>query len=132
MNPLLDKHKQVFLIGGSGFIGKNLAVYLSEKEYAVTVFDKYIDKEFFLQYPSIQTYQLDLVEDKIPADLPWRTEDPGELLRKKWTRAETPSFFCYCSGREPRRGGNGGTVLRVSPLPERLPFTKFLIYRNYI
>ena len=31
-----------------------------------------------------------------------------------------------------RRGGNGGTVLRVSPLPERLPFTKFLIYRNYI
>ena len=31
-----------------------------------------------------------------------------------------------------RRGGNGGTVLRVPPLPERLPFTKFLIYRNYI
>ena len=49
-----------------------------------------------------------------------------------------------------RRGSNGGTVLRDRfnlsrgpyvwpplpslrvPLPERLPFTKFLIYRNYI
>ena len=59
----------VFLIGGSGFIGKNLAQYLSQK-YHVHVFDKYIDQPFFTSCPSIETTELDLVSQRIPQDVP--------------------------------------------------------------
>lgn len=55
----------VYIIGGSGFLGKNLVSYLDGK-YKVIVFDKYIDSVFFVKYPSIETVQLDLVESKIP------------------------------------------------------------------
>ncbi len=57
--------KTIYLIGGSGFLGKNLVLYLDRK-YNVIVFDKYIDSEFFVKYPSVKTIQLDLVENKIP------------------------------------------------------------------
>ncbi|MDE5975354.1 MAG: NAD-dependent epimerase/dehydratase family protein [Muribaculaceae bacterium] len=59
--------KTVYIIGGSGFIGKHLAVRLSS-EYSVTVFDKFVDTDFFLNYPQINTVTIDLVEDKIPVD----------------------------------------------------------------
>ena len=36
----------LYLIGGSGFIGKNLVRCLSPY-YQITVFDKYIDYDFF-------------------------------------------------------------------------------------
>lgn len=55
----------VYLIGGSGFIGKHLARVLS-KEYKITVFDKFIDRDYFNNYPDVDTYCLDLIEDKIP------------------------------------------------------------------
>lgn len=58
----------IFLIGGSGFIGKNLAVYLS-KEYNVCIYDKSIDTLFFENYPQISTYQMDLVEEQIPLEV---------------------------------------------------------------
>lgn len=58
--------EKVYLIGGSGFIGKNLAKRLSQ-EYEVTVFDKFIDEEFFGNHPEIRTVCLDLIEEKIPA-----------------------------------------------------------------
>lgn len=67
MNSITNlKKEEVYIIGGSGFIGKNLSVYLSDIGYQITVFDKYIDKEFFSQYSAIKTRQLDLVEYKIP------------------------------------------------------------------
>ena len=56
--------ESVYLIGGSGFIGKNLVDYLSEK-YKVTVVDKYIDEEFFKRYPLVETIKIDLVEEHI-------------------------------------------------------------------
>lgn len=58
----------IFLIGGSGFIGKNLAMYLS-KEYNVCIYDKFIDTLFFENYPQISTYQMDLVEEQIPVEV---------------------------------------------------------------
>lgn len=55
----------IFLIGGSGFIGKNLARCFADR-YNVSVYDKFIDQDFFSSYPSIKTFELDLVEDTIP------------------------------------------------------------------
>lgn len=60
--------KFLFLIGGSGFIGKNLVRCLSPY-YQISVFDKYIDGDFFADYPSVSTYRLDLVTDKISPDI---------------------------------------------------------------
>ena len=60
--------ESLFLIGGSGFIGKNLVRCLSPY-YQISVFDKYIDHDFFVDYPSVNVYQLDLVADKIPSEI---------------------------------------------------------------
>ncbi len=54
----------LYLIGGSGFIGKNLVRLLCHN-YSITVFDKYIDETFFVNYPSIQTVTMDLATEKI-------------------------------------------------------------------
>ncbi len=56
--------ENVYLIGGSGFIGKNLVEFLSEK-YKVIVVDKYIDEEFFKRFPMVETIKMDLVEERI-------------------------------------------------------------------
>lgn len=58
--------QHVFLIGGSGFIGKHLACQLSAR-YQVSIYDKQIDTDFFAAYPSIHTTALDLAETLIPA-----------------------------------------------------------------
>lgn len=60
--------ESLFLIGGSGFIGKNLVRCLSPY-YQISVFDKYIDGDFFAGYPSVNTYQLDLVTEKISPEI---------------------------------------------------------------
>lgn len=60
--------ESLFLIGGSGFIGKNLVRCLSPY-YQISVFDKYIDNDFFAGYPSVRVYQLNLVTDKISPDI---------------------------------------------------------------
>lgn len=60
--------EKIYLIGGSGFIGKNLATFFSEN-YEVSVFDKYIDDKYFLQHPLIKTYLIDLVDEKISREL---------------------------------------------------------------
>lgn len=59
----------VFLIGGSGFIGKNLVEFLSD-QYRVTVVDKYIDEEFFKKCPQVETIKMDLVEECISDSFP--------------------------------------------------------------
>lgn len=61
------KKETLYLIGGSGFIGKNLVRCLSPF-YDITVFDKYIDIQFFNNYPQVQTCKLDLVAAKVSAD----------------------------------------------------------------
>ena len=59
--------ESIFLIGGGGFIGKNIVRCLHDK-YRISVFDKYIDKSFFSAYPDVEAFSMDLVKDLIPED----------------------------------------------------------------
>lgn len=61
--------ERLFLVGGSGFIGKNL-VNQFRKEYEVHVLDKFIDEQFFAERPEVKTLKMDLVEEQVPADYP--------------------------------------------------------------
>lgn len=60
--------EKIYLIGGSGFIGKNLVDYLSG-DYAIMVIDKYIDKDFFLLHPQVKILNVDLDKEQIPVDI---------------------------------------------------------------
>ena len=59
--------EKLYLVGGSGFIGKNLVDYFYGK-YDITVIDKYIDDSFFSQYPKVERLRIELDKDKIPED----------------------------------------------------------------
>lgn len=59
----------LYLIGGSGFIGKNL-VRLLYPHYSISVFDKYIDESFFRNYPTVETITMDLATEKIAENYP--------------------------------------------------------------
>lgn len=59
--------ERIFLIGGSGFIGKNLVEHLVA-DYELTVVDKFIDEAFFGNLPQVKILKMDLVDDRIPAD----------------------------------------------------------------
>ena len=56
--------ERLYLIGGSGFIGKNLVNYLHET-YDITVFDKFIDEAFFAQRPDVRTVRIELDSQRI-------------------------------------------------------------------
>lgn len=60
--------ERLFLIGGSGFIGKNLVRCLYE-QYAISVYDKFIDKEYFSHYPDVKTNLIELDKDKISEEV---------------------------------------------------------------
>lgn len=60
--------ERLFLIGGSGFIGKNF-VDIFDKQYEIYVFDRYIDEKFFSLY-NAQTCRIDLVSEVIPDGYP--------------------------------------------------------------
>lgn len=60
--------ERLFLIGGSGFIGKNLVRCLHE-QYAISVHDKFIDKEYFTHYPEVKTNMVELDKNKISEDV---------------------------------------------------------------
>lgn len=61
--------ERIYILGGSGFVGKHLSVFLSDN-YEVIVFDKWIDDSFFSSYSSIKTVMLDLVKEEIPISYP--------------------------------------------------------------
>ena len=60
--------ENIYLIGGSGFIGKNLVDYLSH-DYNLLVIDKYIDKCFFDQHPQVKTLKIELAKEHIPLEI---------------------------------------------------------------
>lgn len=60
--------EKICLIGGSGFIGKNLVDYFTPN-YDVIVVDKYIDEPFFAQYPQVEIIKLELDKQQISADV---------------------------------------------------------------
>lgn len=61
--------EKIYLIGGSGFIGKNLVEHLVA-DYELTVVDKFIDEVFFSKLPQVKILKMDLVEDRIPTKYP--------------------------------------------------------------
>jgi UDP-glucose 4-epimerase len=67
--------EKLYIIGGSGFIGKNLIDYLHEK-YSITVFDKFIDEEYFSKRNDVLTVKQDLVLDEIPESY----EEPNYII----------------------------------------------------
>ena len=67
--------ERLFLIGGSGFIGKNLVRCLHEK-YAISIFDKFIDEAYFAQYPEVNKTLMELDKEQIPADV----ESPDYII----------------------------------------------------
>lgn len=60
--------ERLFLIGGSGFIGKNLVRCLHE-HYTISVYDKFVDKEYFSHYPDVKTNLIELDKDKISEEV---------------------------------------------------------------
>lgn len=60
------RKERLFLIGGSGFIGKNLVRCFYEK-YEICIFDKFIDEAYFAQYPEVQKNLMELDKEHIPA-----------------------------------------------------------------
>lgn len=67
--------ERLFLIGGSGFIGKNLVRCLHDK-YAISIFDKFIDEAYFAQYPEVKKTLMGLDKEQIPADV----ESPDYII----------------------------------------------------
>jgi UDP-glucose 4-epimerase len=57
--------EKVYIVGGSGFVGKHLSVSLSDR-YEVSVIDRAIDSAYFKSYPAIKTIELDLINNLIP------------------------------------------------------------------
>lgn len=60
---------RLYIIGGSGFVGKNMVRILHDR-YAISVFDKFIDKEYFATYPDVTCYTMELDKELISRDLP--------------------------------------------------------------
>lgn len=67
--------ERLFLIGGSGFIGKNLVRCLNEK-YDICIFDKYIDEAYFSQYPEVKKTLMELDKEQIPTEV----ESPDYII----------------------------------------------------
>ena len=60
---------KVFLIGGSGFVGKHI-VSDWYGQYDISVFDRFVDADFFAQYPNVNCHVVDVTKDTIPEDVP--------------------------------------------------------------
>lgn len=67
--------ERLFLIGGSGFIGKNLVRCLHEK-YDISIFDKFIDEAYFAQYPEVKRTLMELDKELIPVEV----ESPDYII----------------------------------------------------
>ena len=62
----MNKEK-LYIIGGSGFIGKNMVRCLHDR-YDILVFDKFIDDVFFAAYPDVKCICMELEKEQISED----------------------------------------------------------------
>lgn len=60
--------QKLYLIGGSGFIGKNIVRCLYDR-YDISVFDKFIDEAYFERYSEVKTYKMELDTQMIAFDV---------------------------------------------------------------
>lgn len=62
----MNKEK-LYIIGGSGFIGKNMVRCLHER-YEISIFDKFIDEAYFAAYPEVKCTRMELDKELIPTE----------------------------------------------------------------
>lgn len=62
-----ENKEKLYIIGGSGFIGKNMVRRLHGR-YDILVFDKYIDEAYFSTYPDVKYTRMELDKEQIPAE----------------------------------------------------------------
>ena len=62
------ERRKLYIIGGSGFIGKNMVRCLSGR-YEISVFDQFIDEPYFRSYPDVKCYQIELDKNSLPSTL---------------------------------------------------------------
>lgn len=60
--------ESLYIIGGSGFVGKNMVRLLQER-YAISVFDKYIDQKYFANYPKVTCHKIELDKEQIAQNI---------------------------------------------------------------
>ena len=94
--------EHIYLIGGSGFIGKNLVEHFVS-DYELTVVDKYIDEAFFSNLPQVNILKMDLVEDKIPTEYP----SPDYIINLASIVTAERDFSLF-----DRKGPDTGNVMR--------------------
>jgi len=59
--------EKLYIIGGSGFVGKNMVRCLYGK-YDISVFDKYIDEAYFAKFPEVKCHLIELDKELIPVE----------------------------------------------------------------
>lgn len=67
--------EKLYIIGGSGFIGKNM-VRCMHNRYEISVFDKFIDEMYFVAYPDVQCTRMELDKEQIPPEF----ETPAYII----------------------------------------------------
>ncbi len=67
--------QKVYLVGGSGFIGKNIVRCLYGR-YEISIFDKFIDEVYFASYTEVRKYRMELDTQKIDSSV----ESPDYII----------------------------------------------------
>lgn len=83
---MIDK---LYIIGGNGFVGKHI-VRNWYGQYDISVFDLYIDSDFFAQFPEVKCQLLDITKDSIPDDV----ETPEYIINLASTMVTADRNMC--------------------------------------
>ncbi|MBR1783332.1 MAG: NAD(P)-dependent oxidoreductase [Bacteroidales bacterium] len=59
--------QRIFIIGGSGFVGKNMVRFLHTK-YDLYVYDRFVDADFFALFPDVKVAPIALEKEMVPIE----------------------------------------------------------------